>query len=191
MDINHAKGAVEAVLFAYAEPLSPKKLSEILEIEVSTVKNVCKLIQDDCERPGSGLALLQLEEGYQLATKKAYSEEVKRALDVKRNTPLSQAAFEVLAIIAYNQPVTRSFIEQVRGIDSSSTVVNLVEKGLVAEQGRLDLPGRPMAYKTTDNFLRCFGLRSLEDLPQVERFAELAAEESAEGAEETEEPAES
>ena len=97
----------------------------------------------------------------------------------------------MLAIIAYNQPVTRSFIEQVRGIDSSSTVVNLVEKGLVAEQGRLDLPGRPMAYKTTDNFLRCFGLRSLEDLPQVERFAELAAEESAEGAEETEEPAES
>lgn len=191
MDINHAKGAVEAVLFAYAEPLSPKKLSEILEIEVSTVKNVCKLIQDDCERPGSGLALLQLGEGYQLATKKAYSEEVKRALDVKRNTPLSQAAFEVLAIIAYNQPVTRSFIEQVRVIDSSSTVVNLVEKGLVAEQGRLDLPGRPMAYKTTDNFLRCFGLRSLEDLPQVERFAELAAEESAEGPEETEEPAES
>lgn len=191
MDINHAKGAVEAVLFAYAEPLSPKKLSEILEIEVSTVKNVCKLIQDDCERLGSGLALLQLGEGYQLATKKAYSEEVKRALDVKRNTPLSQAAFEVLAIIAYNQPVTRSFIEQVRGIDSSSTVVNLVEKGLVAEQGRLDLPGRPMAYKTTDNFLRCFGLRSLEDLPQVERFAELAAEESAEGPEETEEPAES
>ncbi len=177
MDINYAKGAVEAVLFAYAEPLSPKKLSEILEIEVSTVKNVCKLIQDDCERPGSGLALLQLGEGFQLATKKAYSEEVKRALDVKRNTPLSQAAFEVLAIIAYNQPVTRSFIEQVRGIDSSSTVVNLVEKGLVAEQGRLDLPGRPMAYKTTDNFLRCFGLRSLEDLPQVEQFAEPAAEE--------------
>ena len=97
----------------------------------------------------------------------------------------------MLAIIAYNQPVTRSFIEQVRGIDSSSTVVNLVEKGLVAEQGRLDLPGRPMAYKTTDNFLRCFGLRSLEDLPQVERFAELAAEESAEGAEGPEEPAES
>lgn len=191
MEIKQYQAAMEAVLFSAGEPVPLSRLAEALELDEESAGKLAEDLRQEINTRTGGIRMVKMEDRYQLCTKTEYASYVRRALDIRRNTPLSQAAMEVLAIIAYNQPVTRSFIEQVRGIDSSSTVVNLVEKGLVAEQGRLDLPGRPMAYKTTDNFLRCFGLHSLEDLPQVERFAELAAEESAEGAEETEEPAES
>ena len=88
-------------------------------------------------------------------------------MDLKRNTPLSQAALEVLAVIAYNQPVTKAFVEQVRGVDCSGVVGSLTTKGLIEEKGRLELPGRPLLYGTTDNFLRCFQLESLDDLPPL------------------------
>lgn len=104
-------------------------------------------------------------------TRQEFAPFVQAALDIKRNIPLSQASMEVLAVVAYNSKpgVTRSFIEQVRGVDSSGVVANLQEKGLLEEAGRLDLPGRPVAYRVTDNFLRCFGMRSLEDLPPLPR----------------------
>ncbi|MDR1754823.1 MAG: SMC-Scp complex subunit ScpB, partial [Eubacterium sp.] len=108
---------------------------------------------------------LALDGGFQLATRTEYASYVKKALVSKRQVPLSQAAMECLSIIAYNQPVTKSLIEQVRGIDSNYVVNTLVERGLIADAGRLDLPGKPMSYKTTDTFLRCFGLRSLAELP--------------------------
>lgn len=92
---------------------------------------------------------------------------IREALEVKNNTPLSQAALEVLAIIAYNQPVTKSFVEQIRGVDSSSVVNSLVAKGLVQEMGRLEIPGRPISYGTTEHFLRCFGMQSIETLPKI------------------------
>ncbi len=98
--------------------------------------------------------------------------EVRGLLEIKKNTPLSQAAFEVLAIVAYNKTVTRSFIEQIRGVDCSGPVSNLIQKGLIEEKGRLDLPGRPLVYGTTDRFLRCFSLNSLEDLPDLPDEAE-------------------
>ena len=113
------------------------------------------------------LELRRLDASYQLCTRPVYAGEIRRALELRRNTPLSAAALEVLAIIAYNQPVTRGFVEQVRGVDSSSVVTSLVEKGLVEEAGRLELPGRPISYRTTAAFLRCFGLGSLDDLPDV------------------------
>ena len=110
---------------------------------------------------------MRMENTYQLATKEAYAEYIKKAFDIKRRTPLSPAALEVLAVIAYNQPVTKSFIEQVRGVDCSGVVTTLVEKGLVEERGRLELPGRPLLYGTTKNFLRCFSMSDLSELPPL------------------------
>ena len=101
------------------------------------------------------------------STQEELASYVKAALDSHRQTPLSQAALECLAVIAYNQPVTKGFVEQIRGIDSSGVVNTLVEKGLIEEAGRLELPGRPIAYRTTDTFLRCFGLKSIDDLPPL------------------------
>ena len=111
--------------------------------------------------------LLELDQCYQMATRAEYAQVIRQALEVKNNAPLSQAALEVLAIIAYNQPVSRALVEQVRGVDSSSSVSGLLEKGLIEEAGRLDLPGRPVSFRTTDTFLRVFGLSSLADLPPV------------------------
>ena len=102
-----------------------------------------------------------------MCTNPDFADYIKKALEIKKNIPLSQAAMEVLAIIAYNQPVTKSFVEQVRGVESSQIVNNLVEKGLVEEAGRLDVPGRPISYKTSINFLRCFGLSGLDKLPPL------------------------
>ena len=131
--------------------------------------------RDDYEAEDRGLVLLQLEDRWQLATKTAYAPYIKDIMDTRRNTPLSPAALEVLAIIAYNQPVSRSFIEQVRGVDSSSTVQTLVQKGLIEEAGRLDLPGRPVSFRTTDVFLRTFGIASLAELPPLhgDDYAEM------------------
>ena len=113
------------------------------------------------------MELLELEESVQLSTREEYGELIRSVLSQKRSSPLSQSAMEVLAIIAYNQPVTRAFVEQIRGVDSSSAVNSLVARDLVEEAGRLELPGRPIAYRTTANFLRCFGLQSLEQLPDI------------------------
>ena len=102
-----------------------------------------------------------------MITRSDYSEYVRRVLEVKKNAPLSQAAFEVLAVVAYNQPVTKAFVEQVRGVDCSGVVNTLCQKGLLEEKGRLDLPGRPLLYGTTDEFLRCFSVSSLDELPSL------------------------
>lgn len=121
----------------------------------------------------SGLMLIRVDSKYQLCTREKHSEEVRKLLEIRKNTPLSNAAFEVLAIVAYNKTVTRSFIEQVRGVDCSGPVSSLVQKGLIEEKGRLDLPGRPLIYGTTDRFLRCFSLNSLDDLPELPKTEEI------------------
>ncbi len=167
MDLKQAKGAVEAMLFAHGEPVGASRLAEVLELDAETVERLLHSLADDYEEEDRGLCLLQLEDRWQLSTKTAYGSQIKAILDKRRNTPLSPAALEVLAVIAYNQPVSRSFVEQVRGVDSSSTVQTLAQKGLIEEAGRLDLPGRPVSFRTTDVFLRTFGLRSLADLPPL------------------------
>ena len=167
MELKECKGAVEAMLFAHAEPVSAARLAQALDMDEPTVERVLLALQDEYDQPQRGRCLLRLEGQWQLATKNAHAEAVKKILDTRRNTPLSQAAVEVLAIIAYNQPVSRGFVEQVRGVDSSSTVTKLMEKGLVEEAGRLDLPGRPVSFRTTDVFLRTFGLESLAQLPPL------------------------
>ncbi|MDO5603182.1 MAG: SMC-Scp complex subunit ScpB [Oscillospiraceae bacterium] len=167
MDLKTYKAAAEAILFAYGEPVSAARIADVLEIETAVVERLLRAIKDDLEAEDRGLVLLALEDRWQLSTKSEFGDFVRAALDNRRNVPLSQAALETLSIIAYNQPVSRSFIEQVRGVDSSSTVQNLLSKGLIEEAGRLDLPGRPVSFRTTDVFLRTFGLSSLHELPPL------------------------
>lgn len=167
MELRQLKATVEAMLFAHGEPVSSERLAEVLEMQTEDMERVLLSLSDDYASQDRGICLLHLEDRWQLATKNEYAAPIKTLMDNRRNTPLSSAALEVLAIIAYNQPVSRSFVEQVRGVDSSSTVQKLVQKGLVEEAGRLDLPGRPVSFRTTDVFLRTFGLKSLLDLPPL------------------------
>ena len=167
MEINNACGAIEAVLFASGDPVETAKIAQAVELEEALVYKLLQTMKDRYEQESSGLLLVELEDSFQLCTKPEYASVVKQTMELRRNTPLSNAAMEVLAIIAYNQPVTRAFVEQVRGVDSSQTVLNLVEKGLVEEAGRLEIPGRPISYRTTQGFLRNFGMKSLKELPPL------------------------
>lgn len=161
-------GALEAMLFAHAEPVETGRLADALRLSSIETEDLLKKLQKRYDEQESGFALMQFApDRWQMTTRPYYGEMVKRILDTRRNAPLSPAALEVLAVIAYNQPVSRSFIEQVRGVDSSSTVTKLLEKGLIEEAGRLDLPGKPVAFQVTDTFLRVFGLGSLQDLPPL------------------------
>lgn len=167
MNDKQLTSALEAVLFASGEPINKKRIAETLEIEEKNVDKYAKMLSERLEAQDSGLMVLKLENAYQMSTKKEYAEYIKRAFDIKRKTPLSPAAMEVLAVISYNQPVTRAFIEQVRGVDCSGVIQTLVEKELIEERGRLELPGRPLLYGTTKNFLRCFSLSDLSELPPL------------------------
>ncbi|MGN0601478.1 MAG: SMC-Scp complex subunit ScpB [Oscillospiraceae bacterium] len=167
MNIREKLPALEAILFAGGDPVELDKLCLSLEITESEALELLEMLQQKYDVADSGIELLKLNSSYQLAAKKEYAPFVKTALEIKKNTALSSAAMEVLAVVAYNQPVTKSFVEHVRGVDSSGVVNSLVEKGLLVEAGRLDLPGRPIAYKTTDNFLRSFQLTGLGDLPPI------------------------
>ena len=168
MGIREHRGAIEAILFSSGEPVSVSRIAEVLGLDLKSVKNLLDAIADDFENRESGICVLKLGDCYQMTSNKQYADKVRAALDIRRNQPLSQASLETLAIIAYNQPVTRAFIEQIRGVDCSGVVSNLCEKELIEEAGRLDLPGKPIAFKTTANFLRAFGLSSLDMLPALE-----------------------
>lgn len=159
--------AFEAVLFAGGEPLSIDRFAQVFSVTPEDVVAVMEKLQKKLSTGENGIELVRMENTYQLATKKEYASYIKAMFDLKRRTPLSSAALEVLAVVAYNQPVTKSFIEQVRGVDCSGVVTTLVEKGLIEERGRLELPGKPLLYGTTKNFLRCFSLNDLTELPPL------------------------
>ncbi len=167
MNKQELVSALEAVLFSSGDPISIERLSQIFEIKPEAVEKAAEDLARKLDEQKSGVALLRLENTYQLASREKYAEYIKRAFDIRRRTPLSQAALEVLAVIAYNQPITRAFIEQVRGVDCSGVISSLLEKDLIEERGRLELPGRPLLYGTTKNFLRCFTLTDLSDLPPL------------------------
>lgn len=158
---------IEAILFASGEPTTLDGILTALDIDMQEALLLISELNDRYEKEGSALIIKELGDSYQIMTRTECSDAVKTALEVKKSTPLSNAAMEVLAVAAYNQPITKSFVESVRGVDSSSVVNTLVEKGLLEEAGRLEVPGRPIAYKTTANFLRCFDLASLADLPPL------------------------
>ena len=167
MEIKEYQAAIEAVLFASGEPVAATRLAEVLELDLETAVRLADDWLQDVNTRGGGLLAVRLGDKYQLCTNKAYAGYVRRAMDIRRNTPLSQAAMEVLAIVAYNQPVTKAFIEQVRGVDCGAVVQGLAAKGLIEEKGRLELPGRPLLYGTTADFLRCFGVSTLDELPPL------------------------
>lgn len=172
---------LEAMLFAAGDPVEASKLAEVLDIDIESVTKMLGHLGALYDERESGLMLIKIDNKYQLCTREKHSEEVRKLLEIKKNTPLSNAAFEVLAIIAYNKTVTRSFVEQVRGVDCSGPISSLVQKGLIEEKGRLDLPGRPLIYGTTDRFLRCFSLNSLDDLselPKTEEVENIAKDDS-------------
>ena len=161
------KAVLEAVLFASGEPLDMEKTAKTLLVDKATVENCLSEIAEEYKKTEHGIELLNLAGKYQFATKEEHAAEIRAVLSMKKNSPLSSAAFEVLAIVAYNQPVTKAFIEQVRGVDCSGVISTLCQRNLIEEHGRLDLPGRPLLYCTTDNFLRCFEMSSLDELPEL------------------------
>ena len=175
---------LEAVLFAMGEPIEIERLCVALGLDEIVVNDVLAMLMEKYDSDEFGICLLKLD-NYQICTKQKYADSIRSVIEVKKNAPLSQAAFEVLAIIAYNQPVTKAFIEQIRGVDCSGVISSLCQKSLIEEKGRLDLPGRPLIYGTTAEFLRCFCISSLDELPPLpDNSAETMSEESNEAKEE-------
>ena len=168
--IKNIEGAIEAILYAAGYPVKYTRLSEVLGIDVRNTKKIVEQMSESYNSPKSkrGVSLLVFEETCQFCTKEQYSPYIREALGIKRGGNLSASSMEVLAVIAYNQPATRSFVDQVRGVDSSYAFNSLIDKGLIEACGRLDAPGRPMLYVTTEKFLRVFGINSLSELPATE-----------------------
>lgn len=167
MNTKELSSALEAVLFACAEPLSVDRICSIFVATEQEVISAADMLIERLSSAESGIKVVKLNDKYQICTKEEYGDYIKAALDLRRKTPLSPAAFEVLATIAYNQPVTKAFVEQVRGVDCSGVITSLTDKQLIEEKGRLELPGHPILYGTTDNFLRCFGISDLSQLPAL------------------------
>ena len=167
MKASKLQAAVEAILFASGEPVELEKIAQVLEIDVDTCEQIILNLSAKLDENNSGICVLKLGNMYQLSSRTEYAEVIRDVLELRKNTPLSPAAFEVLAVIAYNQPVTKSFIEQIRGVDCSGVIATLCQKKLIEDKGRLDLPGRPLIYGTTPDFLRCFSISSLDELPDL------------------------
>lgn len=173
MKMNDMQAAVEAILFAAGEPLEVERIAEALEEDKEIVESILLALQRHLDETASGICLVKMDNLYQLCTRQKYADEVRAVLEIKKNAPLSNAAFEVLAVIAYNQPVTKAFIEQVRGVDCSGVIQTLTLKGLIEERGRLELPGRPLIYGTTPEFLKCFCVNNLDELPELPDHEDL------------------
>lgn len=179
MELN-IKAAIEAILFASGASVECDKIASALGITVREAEEQIALLTDEYNASDRGITIIRLDDSYQMTSRKEYAEQIRTVMDSRRNTPLSQAALEVLAVVAYNQPVTKAFVEQVRGVDCSGVIGSLTTKGLVEEKGRLELPGRPLLYGTTENFLRCFNVSSLDELPALPEEEETQASEAAE-----------
>ena len=168
--IKSIEGAIEAILYAAGYPVKYEKIAEVLGLDLRNTKTLISHMSEqyNTENSKHGISLLMFEDTCQFCTKEQYAPYIREALGIRRGGNLSASSMEVLAIVAYNQPVTRSFVDQVRGVDSSYAVNSLIDKALIEACGRLDAPGRPMLYATTEKFLRVFGLRSLSELPETE-----------------------
>ena len=167
MNNDEMKRAVEAILFAAGESVEISRIAEALELTPKKAENLLEELREEFNSQNHGFKIMRYKDSYRFVTHKEYEEEIRRVMDLNRKKPLSQAAMEVLAVIAYNQPVTKAFVEQIRGVDCSGVIGSLTLKGLIEEQGRLELPGRPLLYGTTENFLRCFNISSIEELPPI------------------------
>ena len=182
MSERNFKCAIEAILFASGDSVAIDRIATALELTKKEAEKLLEELMAEYIAAQRGITIIKLQDAYQMVSVKEYAKEIRTVMDLRRNTPLSQAALEVLAVIAYNQPVTKAFVEQVRGVDCSGVIGSLTTKDLIEEKGRLELPGRPLVYGTTENFLRCFSLSSLDDLPEPPEKTSDASEESEEKA---------
>ncbi len=158
----------EAVLFGAGESVTVAEMAAALEIEIAAARQIVLRLAERYDAEKRGIKIITLGEAFQMCTREEYADDVRKVTEPKRRRGLSPSALETLSVIAYNQPITKSRVESIRGVDSSYSIIKLTERGLIDEAGRLDVPGRPILYVTTEEFLRCFGLSSLEALPKVE-----------------------
>jgi len=193
MEQDDLQRAVMAVLFAAGEPVSAQRLSESLETDVEEIHRAAKVLMDELAFARSGIRIVRLEDAYQMCSSAEMAPFVTKTLETRKPPKLSASQLETLTVVAYYQPATKAVIEQIRGVDSAYCVSALLTKKLICECGRLNVPGRPFLYKTTPDFLRVFGLQSLDELPEIEKVnldagklaeeASAAAVPEAEGAE--------
>lgn len=167
LDLREVESAIEGILFASGEPLAIDRICLALDLDRSTAEQVLQKLGDYYAFERRGIRLIRMEDSYQLCSSPDYADVIRKAFEIRKTAKLSQPALEVLTIIAYYQPTTRAYVDQVRGVDSSYTVGLLLERGLIEECGRLQVPGRPRLYRTTKKFLRDFHLGSLEELPEM------------------------
>lgn len=189
MTTREVLSIIESILFASGDPVPLDRICRALDMDLASVEALSADLCDLYAERAGGIRVIRLENSLQMISERKYADYVRLALEIRKKPSLSATALEVLAIIAYKQPVTRQYVEQVRGVDSSYTIGMLAEKGLIYEAGRLDVPGRPILYRTTDDFLRCFGLSSLRELPEISGFndegQQLIIDEAAETVAET------
>ncbi len=167
LDLREVEAAVEAILFAAGEPLPIERICLALDLDRPTAEQVLQKLGDHYAYERRGIRLVRMEDCYQLCSSPDYADLIRKAFEIRKTARLSQPALEVLTIVAYYQPTTRAYVDQVRGVDSSYTVSLLLERGFIEECGRLQVPGRPRLYRTTKKFLRDFHLSSLEELPEM------------------------
>ncbi len=167
LDLHEVEAAVEAILFAAGEPLPIERICLALDLDRPTAEQVLQKLGDHYAYERRGIRLVRMEDCYQLCSSPDYADLIRKAFEIRKTARLSQPALEVLTIVAYYQPTTRAYVDQVRGVDSSYTVGLLLERGFIEECGRLQVPGRPRLYRTTKKFLRDFHLSSLEELPEM------------------------
>ena len=163
--------AIEAILFASGEPVEVTRLSAALECDEKDIRAAVDSLADDMAFNRRGIRILRLEDAYQMVSSGEMADYVTRALETRKPPRLSASQLETLTIIAYYQPATKAMVEQIRGVDSAYSVAALMNKKLIEEAGRLNVPGRPIQYKTTPDFLRTFGISSLEELPPIDKIA--------------------
>lgn len=169
MEQNDLQRAIMAVLFAAGEPVSVQRLAESLEAEPDEIRRETKYLMDTLAYNRSGIRIVLLEDAYQMCSASEQAALVNRTLETRKPPKLSQSQLETLTVIAYYQPATKAYVEQIRGVDSAYSVSALLTKKLIREDGRLNVPGRPILYRTTPDFLRVFGLQSLEELPEIDK----------------------
>ena len=167
LEMKEIEAAVEGILFASGEPVHIDRICLAAELDRPTAELVLQKLMDYYSFERRGMRLLRLEDSWQLCSAPEYGDQIRKAFEIRKPAKLSQPALEVLTIIAYYQPTTRAYVDQIRGVDSSYTVGLLLDRGLIEECGRLQVPGRPRQYRTTKQFLRAFHLSSLKDLPEL------------------------
>lgn len=171
MELNDLMRAIEAILFAAGERVEISRLAQTLEVDPKDIVQATDTLADQLAYDRRGIRILRLETGYQMVSSGEMADYITKALETRKPPKLSSSQLETLTIVAYYQPATKAMVEQIRGADSSYSVAALLNKKLIEEAGRLNVPGRPIQYKTTPDFLRTFGLSSLEELPPIDKIA--------------------